>query len=105
MLPTVKALCLQSVIDGPTDAVQINTSTALVVKNGLLVPVAWQYVRVGEIVKVQAHAKLAARMAGSCQQTQARLQICSTYIGGGQQCVSRRLGAAQQRTARRRVLH
>jgi hypothetical protein len=38
-------------------ATQINNSVAQVVKNGVLVPLAWQYVKVGDIVKVQTQQK------------------------------------------------
>lgn len=36
---------------------QINTSMAQVVCNGVLVPVAWQFVKTGDIVKVRTQQR------------------------------------------------
>lgn len=41
-------------------ALQINNSVAHIVQNGALVPLAWQYVKVGDIVKVLTHSSAGA---------------------------------------------
>ena len=48
----------QPVCDPRACALQINNSVAHIVQNGALVPLAWQYVRVGDIVKVHHRAAL-----------------------------------------------